>query len=140
MRSDWRNYFMEIAEKVSERATCNRKHVGAIIVKDKHIIATGYNGSMPEALHCDDVGHMMENNHCVRTVHAEINAITQCAKRGISCEGAAIYINTFPCWNCFKTIVSAGIKWISYRSDYESEGKIKVIGFAKELGIYMEKI
>jgi dCMP deaminase len=81
-------YFMDIAEKVSERGTCDRKKVGCILVQGNRVIATGYNGSMSKAEHCDDVGHLMVEGHCIRTVHAEINAIAQCAKYGTPSNGA----------------------------------------------------
>jgi len=134
-------YFSDIAELVSRRGTCDRKQVGAILVKDKRILATGYNGSMPGAGHCDDIQHLMENDHCVRTIHAEVNAIAQCAKYGISCDGAILYCNTFPCWNCFKTVVSAGIKEIYYTSDYENaELKDNVFKYANMLNIDLIKL
>jgi len=139
-RKSWHQYFSDIAELVSTRGTCDRKQVGAVIVKDKRILATGYNGSMPGSGHCDEEGHLMENNHCVRTLHAEVNAIAQCAKYGISCDGSTLYCNTLPCWNCFKAIVSAGIKEIYYNSDYCAELKGNVFQFAKELGIKVVKL
>jgi len=139
-KKNWDQYFMEITEKVSERATCNRKHVGAIIVKDKRILATGFNGSISKTPECDKVGHMMEDNHCIRTIHAEINAISQCAKFGISCNEASIYINTFPCWSCFKTTINSGIKEIYYRSEYTAIDKKKIVSYAKKLKIKLEKI
>ena len=82
---------------------------------------------------------MIENNHCIRTVHAEVNALTQCAKYGISCNNATIYINTFPCWNCFKTLINAGIKEIVYDDDYNSQNKELIPIMAKELNIKLRK-
>ena len=108
-RDDWNIYFMRIAKQVATRATCDRKHVGAVIVKDKNILATGYNGSISGMPHCDDAGHMMENDHCVATIHAEANAILQAAKHGIAIDGADIYVTASPCWNCFQLIANAGI-------------------------------
>ena len=131
---------MSIAQQVSTRGTCNRKQVGAIIVKDKRILATGYNGSMSGAVHCDTVGHQIVDNHCVRTVHAEINAIVQCAKYGIGCNNATIYINTFPCWECFKATVNSGIKEIYYTDDYAAKNKDLVVNAAHTLKIKLEKI
>ena len=131
---------MDIAKQVATRGTCDRKQVGCILVKDKRIIATGYNGSMSGADHCDDVGHLMEDGHCVRTVHAEINALAQCAKYGVSCDGATAYCNTYPCWNCFKALVNAGIKSIYYSDSYPAQYKDKVLHFSKELGIPVVKI
>ena len=139
-RASVHNYFMDIAKKVSERGTCDRKQVGCILVKDKRIIATGYNGSMSGADHCDEVGHLMEDGHCIRTVHAEINALAQCAKYGASCDGATCYCNTYPCWNCFKALVNAGVKAIYYSDSYDAQYKDKVIKFAKDLDIPIVKI
>lgn len=135
MKDDWDTYFMKIADLVSTRASCDRKHVGAVIVRDRRILTTGYNGSIPGLPHCDDVGHMMEDGHCLRTVHSEINAIAQAAKLGLSVDGAIMYCNTLPCWNCFKTIVSAGIAQIVWQSDYPAEGKNRVMEIGTRLKI-----
>ena len=117
---------MEMCDTVAKRATCNRKHVGAVLVKDNHIIATGYNGSIIGLDHCDDIGHDMEDSHCVRTVHSEVNVICQAAKLGISTQGATLYCNTLPCWNCMKTIVNAGIIKVIYRDEYGgAKGRVK---------------
>ena len=117
-RSNWHEYFMGIATQVATRATCDRKHVGAVIVKDRIALSMGYNGSIKGTDHCDDVGHLMEDGHCVRTVHAEVNAVVQAAKNGIAIDGASIYITCNPCWNCFKTITNAGIKSVIYGEFY----------------------
>jgi dCMP deaminase len=173
-RVSWDEYFMQQCDLVASRSTCDRKHVGAVIVKDKRIVATGYNGSLPGTPHCSDPtkyyycpnckkkfsddevfidtsssallkhsrskfagctnclcaplkvargGHDMENNSCWRTVHAEVNAVAQTARMGISTEGAVLYCNAKPCWRCFQIIVSAGIKEIVYREDETSSGK-----------------
>lgn len=135
MRDDWDTYFMKVADLVSSRASCDRKHVGAVIVKENRILATGYNGSIPGLPHCDDVGHLMEGGHCVRTIHAEVNAIAQAAKLGLSIDGATMYCNTLPCWNCFKTIISAGIAQIVWQSDYPADGKDKVLKIGDRLGV-----
>lgn len=129
----WDNYFLQIAEVVSTRATCDRRKVGVVLVKDRQIVSTGYNGSLPGALHCDDVGHQMEDDHCIRTVHAEVNAVAQAAKHGISTDGATLYTNTFPCWPCFKTLVAAGVKRIVYNFTYRQHPE--VLEAAKQLGI-----
>lgn len=121
MRKTWDEYFIAIAELVSDRATCDRKHCGAVIVKDNRIVATGYNGSPPGDDHCDDAGHQMRDGHCVRTIHAEVNAIAQAAKFGASVQGATMYINAYPCWNCFKQILSAGIKKVVYKDAYRND-------------------
>lgn len=121
MRKPWDAYFMDIATAVATRATCDRKHVGAIIVLNNRILSTGYNGSIPGAPHCDDVGHMMEDGHCVRTVHAEANAINQAARYGVAVDGATIYTTASPCWPCFQKIVSAGLRKIVFGELYRDE-------------------
>lgn len=137
-RPDWDIYFMEIAKQVATRATCDRKHVGAVIVKDRVILSTGYNGSIRGTPHCDDVGHMMEFDpnrgmeSCVRTVHAEANAIAQAAKTGAMVDGAAIYISASPCWPCFKLLANAGIRKIVFGELYRDK---RIYDFAKEAGI-----
>ncbi len=103
-RASWDNYFMKIAEDVATRSTCDRKYVGAVVVRDKMILSTGYNGSIKGLPHCDEVGHEMENGHCVRTVHAEANAIVQAARTGGNIDGADIYVTASPCYYCFKLI------------------------------------
>jgi dCMP deaminase len=122
---------MQQCDLIASRATCDRKQIGAIIVKNKRIISSGYNGSLPGLQHCDDIGHDMENSHCIRTVHAEVNSIANSARQGVSIEGAIMYCNTMPCWNCFKTIVSAGIVEIVYRDEYRADRKDKVIEAAQ---------
>lgn len=121
MRKSWEDYFLDIAEEVATRATCDRKHVGAVFVKDRNILCTGYNGSMRGMPHCDDVGHIMENGHCIAVIHAEINAIAQAAKHGVALEGSDCYVTCSPCWNCFKTLVNSGVHRIYYREFYRDE-------------------
>ena len=130
-RADWNTYFMNIARTVATRATCDRKHVGAVIVRDRVILSTGYNGSIRGLPHCDDVGHLMEDGHCVRTMHAEANAIVQAARNGVALEGAEIYVTASPCFNCFKLIANAGINKIYYGEFYRDE---KIHDFAQQLG------
>ena len=134
MRKDWDLYFMDIAKEVSSRATCLRKHVGAVIVADKTILSTGYNGSVRGQPHCDDegVGCLMEDGHCVRTVHAEANAIIQAAKNGVRIDGATLYTSASPCWPCFKLIANSGVKKIVYGELYRDE---RITEFAKAAGI-----
>ncbi len=120
-RASWDNYFMQIARDVSTRSTCDRKFVGAVIVRDKMILSTGYNGSIRGLPHCDEVGHEMDNGHCVRTVHAEANAIVQAARNGVGIEGADIYVTASPCYNCFKLIANSGISRIFYGELYRDE-------------------
>ncbi len=131
-RVDWDTYFMAIAKQVATRSTCDRKHVGAVIVREKTILSTGYNGSVRGLPHCDDVGHLMENGHCVRTVHAEANAIAQAARNGVSVRDGEIYVTASPCFNCFKLIVNAGITKIFYGEFYRDT---RIHDFAEELGI-----
>ncbi|MEJ5350621.1 MAG: deaminase [Melioribacteraceae bacterium] len=117
-RPSWDEYFLKVAMLVSERATCPRMHCGCVIVKDKQILSTGYNGSIPGDDHCEDVGCMIVDNHCVRTIHAEMNALLQCALHGVSTQGATAYITNMPCTNCAKALIAAGIKEIVIFSDY----------------------
>ncbi len=123
---------MNIAQEVASRATCDRKHVGAVIVRGKTILSTGYNGSIRGLPHCNDVGHEMENDHCVRTIHAEANAIVQAARNGINIDNSEIYISASPCYNCFKMIANAGLKKIYYAEFYRDE---RIKEHAKELGV-----
>jgi len=123
---------MNIALEVASRSTCDRKHVGAVIVRDKMILSTGYNGSIKGLSHCDDVGHEMVDGHCVRTTHAEANAIVQAAKNGVEINLSEIYVTASPCYNCFKLIANAGIKTIYYKEFY---GDDLIINRAKEVGI-----
>jgi len=109
---------MDIATQVATRATCDRKHVGAVVVRDRTILSTGYNGSIRGMPHCDEVGHMMENGHCVATVHAEANAILQAAKNGVRIDGATLYTTASPCWPCFKLIANSGCVRIVYGEFY----------------------
>ena len=117
-RKSWDDYFIGIARAVAERATCDRKHVGAVLVRDRQIVATGYNGSVRGQPHCDDAGHLMVDGHCVRTVHAEMNALIQAAKRGHAVEGATAYVTNMPCTTCAKALITAGIKRVVVFSDY----------------------
>lgn len=123
---------MSIAEQVSTRSTCDRKHVGAVIVRDKVILSTGYNGSLRGAPHCDDVGHDMENGHCVRTMHAEANAVAQAAKNGVNINNSEIYVTASPCLNCFKLIANSGITTIYYKEFYRDE---RIGRYAQEAGV-----
>lgn len=131
-RAGWDQYFMNIAQVVSSRSTCDRKFVGAVIVRDKTILSTGYNGSIRKLEHCSEVGHMMENDHCVGTIHAEANAIIQAAKNGVSIDGATLYTNASPCWNCFKLIANSGIRRICFGEFYRDH---RIFDVAKKLKI-----
>lgn len=136
-RASWDEYFMNIAVQAATRATCDRKHVGAVIVRDKAILSTGYNGSIRGLPHCDDAGHMMENDHCIATVHAEANAIIQAAKNGTGIDGADIYVTASPCWNCFKLIANSGIKRIVFLEFYRDE---RIMSVAKQVGIVLQQV
>lgn len=119
-RPNWDEYFLKLAMLVSERATCPRMHCGCVLVRDKRILSTGYNGSIPGDEHCEDAGCIIEDNHCVRTIHAEMNAIIQCSIHGVSTQGASAYITNMPCTNCAKALIGAGIKEIVIFSDYHN--------------------
>jgi len=118
MRPTWDEYFLKLAMLVSERATCPRMHCGAVLVRDKRILSTGYNGSIPGDDHCEDIGCWVVDNHCIRTIHAEMNALLQCAIHGISTKGATAYVTNMPCTNCAKSLIAAGIKEVVIFSDY----------------------
>ena len=127
---------MDIAKQVATRATCDRKHVGAVLVRDRTILSTGYNGSIRGLPHCDEVGHMMENGHCVATVHAEANAILQAAKNGVRIDGATLYTTASPCWPCFKLVANSGCMRIVFGEFYRdprifevaSQLKLELVG------------
>ena len=136
-RISWDEYFMSIAEVVASRSTCDRKFVGAVLVRDKTILSTGYNGSIRGLPHCTDVGHMMENGHCVATIHAEANAIVQAARNGVVIEGATLYVTASPCWSCFKMLANAGIRRICYGEFYRDA---RVFEVAEKLGIEMVQV
>lgn len=126
-RIPWDQYFMAQSLLISTRSTCTRLSVGATIVRDRRVISGGYNGSVSGDVHCSDIGCKIVDGHCVRTVHAEVNAILQCAKFGASTEGASIYVSHFPCLQCSKIIIQAGIKKLYYLKDYKNSE------YAKEL-------
>ena len=136
-RVDWDEYFMNIAKEVSSRSTCDRKFVGAVIVRDKTILSTGYNGSIRKLEHCDETGHMMENDHCVATIHAEANAIIQAAKNGVRIDGGTVYTTASPCWPCFKLIANSGIRRICYGEFYRDK---RIFDIAKKLKIELVKL
>jgi dCMP deaminase len=131
-RVSWDEYFMNIARTVATRSTCPRKYVGAVIVRDRTILSTGYNGSIRGTPHCSEAGHMMVDGHCVRTIHAEVNAIIQAAKNGTAIERASIYVTASPCWNCFKAIANSGLLRIVFGEFYRDE---RIFEVANMLGI-----
>ena len=131
-RVSWGTYFMNIAKEVATRSTCDRKYVGAVIVREKTILSTGYNGSIKGLPHCDEAGHEMVDDHCIRTTLAEANAIVQAAKNGVEINQSEIYVTASPCYNCFKLIANAGIKTIYYGEFYRED---RILEHAKEAGI-----
>ena len=144
-RPSWEDYFIEIANSVSKRATCDRGRSGCVIVKNKHILVSGYVGSPAELPHCDDIGHQMkkvihedgsESDHCVRTVHAEQNALCQAAKLGISLAGSTLYCRMTPCRVCAMLLINCGIKRVvcerKYHAGAESEAMFDEAGIQFE--------
>jgi len=145
IRPSWDEYFMELANAAAKRATCDRGRSGCVIVKDKQILVTGYVGAPTGLSHCDEVGHLFkktihedgsETMHCVRTVHAEQNAICQAAKRGIALEGATLYCRMTPCRVCAMLIINCGIKRVvcekKYHAGVESEEMFNQAGIEIE--------
>ncbi len=143
VRPSWDEYFVEIANTVAKRATCNRGRSGCVIVRDKQILVTGYVGSPMGMPHCDDVGHLFKKvvheddkitEHCMRTVHAEQNAICQAAKLGISLLGSTLYCRMTPCRTCAMLIINCGIKRVvcerKYHAGAESEEMFKMAGIS----------
>ncbi|MBF0713319.1 ComE operon protein 2 [Gemella sp. GH3] len=137
-RLSWDEYFMAQSHLLSLRSTCNRLSVGATIVRDKRIISGGYNGSIKGDEHCIDSECKVIDGHCIRTIHAEINAILQCSKFGVSTEGATIYVTHFPCLNCTKSIIQSGIKEICYANDYRNNEYAEEL--LKKSGVKVRKI
>lgn len=129
-RPNWDRYFLDLCEAVSKRATCNRGKCGCVIVKDKRIMTTGYVGAPAGLPHCDEIGHDMRkvvdydgniSQHCVRTLHAEQNAILQAARFGISLEGTTLFCKMTPCRTCAMMIINAGIKRVVCEKRYHSD-------------------
>ncbi|AQQ52949.1 ComE operon protein 2 [Planococcus lenghuensis] len=119
-RITWDQFFMAQSHLLALRSTCTRLSVGATIVRDRRIMAGGYNGSISGGDHCTDKGCYVIDNHCVRTIHAEMNALLQCAKYGVSVSGAEMYVSHFPCLQCTKSIIQAGISTLYYAKDYKN--------------------
>jgi len=141
VRPSWDEYFLDLADAVSKRATCDRGRSGCVIVRDRRILVTGYVGSPAGFPHCDEVGHEIKrtveedgsvSEHCVRTVHAEQNAICQAAKLGVSIEGSTVYCRMTPCRTCAMLLINCGVKRIycerKYQSGEESEKMLKKVG------------
>jgi len=136
VRPPWDEYFMKIAEVVGERATCDRGRSGCVIVRDKRILVTGYVGAPAGVKHCDEVGHEMhtvvnedgsQSKHCIRTTHAEQNAIANAARDGVAVNGATLYCHMTPCYTCAKILINAGIKRIVSNKDYHASKRSKEI-------------
>ena len=127
-RPSWDEYYKEIIEITAKRSPCKRLHVGCVLIKDNRIIAQGYNGYLPGAQHTP----LMREGHNIGTIHAEQNAVLDCAKRGVSCNGSTAYITHYPCFNCIKILATAGIKEIKYIEDYNNDPMvIDIADFAK---------
>lgn len=129
-RISWDEYFLQIIDMVAQRGTCDRGRSGSVIVIDRRIVTTGYVGSPPGQPHCDEAGHLMRevmdsegnvSKHCIRTLHAEENAILQAARYGISLKGATLYCKMTPCFNCAKMIISVGIKRVVAKKRYHAD-------------------
>ena len=137
-RISWEQYFIAQAKLVALRSTCTRLNVGAVIVRENRIIASGYNGSVQDGAHCVDEGCYMIDGHCVRTVHAEANALLQCAKFGVATNETEMYVTHFPCIQCCKQIIQAGIQKVYYENDYRNHDL--AIQLFKEANVEMMKV
>ena len=136
-RPQWDEYFLKLAMLASERATCPRMHCGCVLVKNKNVITTGYNGSIPGDDHCDEAGCLIVENHCVRTVHAEMNALIQAARRGHAVDGASAYVTNMPCTTCSKALITAGIKRVVIFSDYHDTLALE---FFEKAGVKIDRV
>ncbi len=144
-RPTWDEYFNQIKEIVASRGTCDRGYSGCVIVRDKHILTTGYVGSPPGLPHCDEAGHLMmkvldekgePHQHCIRTTHAESNAIAQAARFGVSLAGATVYCKMEPCQACAKMIIATGIVRVVAEKRYHGAGMTR--DMFKEAGIKLD--
>ena len=138
MRPSWDEYFLNIATEVAKRSTCDRANVGAVLVRDKRILTTGFNGSPSGLVHCDHDGHLLVEGHCVRTIHAETNAIIQAALHGVSTKGATCYVTHFPCINCAKSLINAGIDRVVYVNSYRVDEH--ALSFFNSAGVELVKL
>ena len=134
MRPEWDEYFKEIVTITAKRSSCTRLNVGCLLVKNNRIISQGYNGHLPGLPH----ETIMENGHEIATVHAEQNALVDCAKRGASCDECTAYITHYPCLNCTKLLLAAGIKTIKYIDDYRNNQN--VMGLCDKMNVKIDKI
>lgn len=128
-------YFLQMAEVVSKRATCLKRHVGAVLVKDGMVLSTGYNGSPRGLPHCTEVGCRIVAGRCVRTIHAEANTILQAAYHGVVTQGATLYTLYFPCEYCVKALLNAGARRIVYRRIHKNKDSLYVRQMLKEAGV-----
>ena len=133
-RPSWEEYYSDITKLTATRSPCKRLQVGCILINDNRIIAQGYNGYLPGAIH----EQKLRDGHEMATVHAEQNAIADCAKRGVSCKGATAYITHYPCVNCMKILCAAGIREIKYSNDYNNDELIEY--FAKQSNVSIKKL
>ena len=133
-RLSWDEYFAKIVDVTAERSSCDRLHVGCLLVKDNRIVSQGYNGFLPGCPHTS----VVRNNHEQATVHAEQNALCDCAKRGVSCAESTAYVTHYPCIICARLLLAAGIKEIKYLHDYKNDELVKV--FADQLKVPIVKI
>ncbi len=136
-RPSWDEYFLKLAMLASERATCPRMHCGCVLVKDKNVVATGYNGSIPGDEHCEDVGCLVVNDHCERTNHAEMNALAQAAKWGHPINGATAYVTNMSCTVCSKALIASGITRIVVFSNYHDT---LATDFFKKAGVTIDRL
>lgn len=134
VRPSWDEYFLNLVDIIGQRSTCDRGRPGCVIVKDRRILASGYAGSPVGLPHCDEIGHEMQKavnedgtitEHCIRTIHAEMNAISQAAKFGIPIEGSTLYVKFTPCYNCAKVVINSGIKRVVSKVKYHAGDKTK---------------
>lgn len=136
-RPSWDVYFLKLAMLASERATCPRMHCGCVLVRDRHVLSTGYNGSLPGSPHCYTDGCLVVDNHCVRTNHAEINAICQAARQGVRLTGATAYVTNLPCTSCAKALIATGIVRVVIFSDYRNS---LAETFFQEAGVELSRL
>ena len=147
IRPSWDEYFLEVMHALARRATCDRGRTACLIVKDNQIVVSGYVGSPPGLPHCDEVGHLIKkvveedgsiHEHCMRTIHAEQNALCQAAKRGVSVDGATLYCKLAPCRTCAMLLIAAGIKRVVAEYKYHAGGEAEEM--LKQAGVYVEYI
>jgi dCMP deaminase len=145
VRPSWDQYFMKMCEVVGERGTCDRGHVGCVLVKDKRMLVTGYAGAPARVAHCDEVGHEMhtvihedgaQSKHCIRTAHAEQNAIANAAREGVAVNGSTLYCKMTPCYTCAKILINAGITRVVASKDYHASKRTKEV--FQEAGVVLE--